>query len=78
MQIGKSYLKNDTEIEKADNTHFTIEDETRLVNNGLAFVFQEGRVSTSSGTERENKYLRPVSTIMRLLTQKDRSIILFR
>ena len=43
-----------------------------MVNNALAFVFQEGRLSTSAGTEIEhNKNLGIVSTIMRLLTQKD-------
>ena len=47
-------------------------DQIRLVNNGLAHNFQEGRLSTSAGTEIEhNKNLGIVSTIMRLLTQKD-------
>ena len=39
---------------------------------GLAYIFQEGRLSTSAGTEIEhNKNRGNVSTIMRLLTQKD-------
>ena len=43
-----------------------------MVNNGLAYIFQEARLSTSAGTEIEhNKNLRNVSTIMRLLTQKE-------
>ena len=43
-----------------------------MVNNGLAYVFQEGRLSTSAGTEIEqNRNLGNVSTILRLLTQKD-------
>ena len=43
-----------------------------MVNNGLAYNFQEGRISTSAGTEIEhNKNLGNVSTIMRLLTHKD-------
>ena len=43
-----------------------------MVNKGLAYIFQEGRSSTSAGTESEhNKNLANVSTIMRLLTQKD-------
>ena len=58
-------------IKKADGTIFTDADSIRLVNNGLAYVFQEGRLSTSSGMEMENKYLGPVSSIMRLLIQKD-------
>ena len=47
-------------------------DNIRLVNNAFAYIFQEARISTSSGTEIEhNKNLGNVSTIMRLLTQKD-------
>ena len=43
-----------------------------MVNNGLAYIFQEGRLFTSAGTEIEhNKNLGNVSTRMRLLTQKD-------
>ena len=43
-----------------------------MVNNGLAYVFQEARISTSAGTEIEhNKNLGNVSTIIRLLTLKD-------
>ena len=43
-----------------------------MVNNGLSYIFQEGRLSTSAGTEIElNKNLGNVSTIMRILTQKD-------
>ena len=44
----------------------------RLVNIGLAYIFREGQLSTSSGTEIENKkYLGPVSTILRLLTENN-------
>ena len=43
-----------------------------MVNNVFAYFFQEGRISTSAGTEIEhNKNLGNVSTTMRLLTQKD-------
>ena len=43
-----------------------------MINNAIAYIFQEGRISTSAGTEIEhNKNLGNVSTIMRLLTQKD-------
>ena len=43
-----------------------------MVNNGLAYFFQEGRLSSSAGTEIEHKKnLGNVSTILRLLTQKD-------
>ena len=43
-----------------------------MVNNAFAYIFQEGRLSTSAGVEIEhNKNLGNVSTIMRLLTEKD-------
>ena len=72
IQIASSYLENDREVKKADGTNFTNADEIRLVNNGLAYIFQEERIYTSAGTEIEqNKNLGSVSTIMRLLTQKD-------
>ena len=72
IQIGNAYLEIDILVRKADRTNFSNADEIRLVNNGLAYIFQEGRLSTSAGTEIEhNKNLRNVSTIMRLLTQKD-------
>ena len=72
IQIGNSYLEIDLEVARADGNNFADADEIRLVNNALAYVFQEGRISTSAGTEIEhNKNLGNVSTIMRLLTQKD-------
>ena len=72
IQIGNSYLEVDMEVRKTDGANFSNADQIRLVNNGLAYIFQEGRLSTSAGTEIEhNKNLGNVSTIMRLLTQKD-------
>ena len=72
IQIGNAYLEIDIEVRKADRTNFAKAVEIRLVNNGLAYIFQEGRLSTSAGTEIEhNKNLGIVSTILRLLTQKN-------
>ena len=72
IQIGNAYLEINILIRKADRTNFTKADEIRLVNNGLSYFFQKGRLSTSAGTEIEhNKNLGNVSLIMRLLTQKD-------
>ena len=60
---------------KVDNTNFINADDSRLVNNGLAYVFQEDRLYTSSGTEIDyKKYLSPVPTNMGLLLQKDRDL----
>ena len=73
IQIGNSYLEIDIEIKKIDpGVALENADNIRLVNNAFAYIFQEGRISTSAGTEIEhNKNLGYVSTIMRLLTQKD-------
>ena len=49
-QIGISYLKIDVEVRKADRTNFIETDEIRLIKNGLAYVFKEGRLSTSART----------------------------
>ena len=49
-----------------------------MVNNAFAYIFQEGRISTSAGTEIEhNKILGNVSTIIRILTQKDGDLSLY-
>ena len=71
IQKVNAFLEIDIEVRKADRTDFTNADEIRFVNNVLAYIFQEVRLSTSAGTEIEhNKNLGKVSTIMRLLTQK--------
>ena len=47
-----------------------------MTNNGLAFVFKEGRLSTTSGGDLEhNKFIGQVSTIMRTLTSKDGDLL---
>ena len=58
IRINDGYLELNIEIKKVDNTIFTNADIIRLVNNGLAYFFQEGRLSISSGTEKENKQIR--------------------
>ena len=73
IQIGNAYLEIDIEVKK-NNPPVVLEnaDNIRLVNNAFAYIFEEERISTSAGTEIEhNKNLGNVSTIMRLLTQKD-------
>ena len=63
-------------IKRADGNAFTIvapeNDIIRLVNNAFAYTFHDARISTSAGVEIEqNKFWGPISTIMRLITQKD-------
>ena len=65
IQVGNDYLEFDILVRKADRTNFANADDIRLVNNGLAYISQEGRISTSAGTEIEHsKNLGNVSTIM--------------
>ena len=70
-------MEFDIRVRKNDNTNFTVandktNDLIRLVNNALAYTIHDARISTSAGVEIEqNKYVGPISTIMRLVTQKD-------
>ena len=77
IQVGNSYLEFDIRIRKANGDPFNIGlapggDTIRLVNNAIAYTIHDARISTSAGVEIEqNKYVGPISTIMRLVTQKD-------
>ena len=54
IQIGNACFEIDILVRKADRTNFANADDIRLVNNGLAYFFQEGRITTSAGTEIEH------------------------
>ena len=76
IQVGNSYLEVDIRVRRADGNPFAIvapgNDKIRLVNNGFAYTIHDARISSSAGVEIEqNKYVGPISTIMRLVTQKD-------
>ena len=76
IQVGNGYLEFDIRIRRDDGNPFTIvapgNDIIRLVNNAFAYTIHDARISTSAGVEIEqNKYVGPISTIMRLVTQKD-------
>ena len=79
MQKSEGYLELERETKKADGTIFTKADDVGLVNSGLAHVFQDGRISTSSGTEM-NKVNKRSGFINHetVNTYGWRSIILFR
>ena len=52
------------------------DDRIRLTNNGLAYVFQEAVLATTSGSNLENnKFVGQISTIMRALTSKDGDLL---
>ena len=77
IQVGNGYLEFDIRIRRANGNAFAIGlapggDIIRLVNNAFAYKIHDARISTSAGVEIEqNKYVGPISTIMRLVTQKD-------
>ena len=77
IQVGNGYLEFDIRIRKSDNANFIVANDNtneviRLVNNAFAYTIHDARISTSAGVEIEqNKYVGPISTIMRLVTEKD-------
>ena len=76
FQVGNGYLEFDIRVRRDDGNRFTFvapgNDVIRLVNNAFTYTIHDARISTSSGIEIEqNKYVGPISTIMRLVTQKD-------
>ena len=76
IQVGDGYLEFDIRIRRDDGNAFTFEapgnDIIRLFNNAFAYTIHDARISTSAGVEIEqNKYVGPISTIMRLVTEND-------
>ena len=70
-QIGNTYLEFDITVRNTAG-NFTNASVIRLVNNTFAFCFKEASITTTGGMDIEvNKYVGPVSTIMRMLTSKD-------
>ena len=58
------------------NTIFHHDDPIRLVNIAFAFCFKEARLSTTLGTDIEtNKFCGQVSTIMRVISNKDGDLL---
>ena len=71
-QVGNGYLEFDITVRKSGATNFHYDDPIRLVNNAFAFCFQEARLSTTLGSDIEhNKFCGQVSTIMRVISNKD-------
>ena len=71
-QVGNAYLEFNTTVRKNDTTNFHHDDPIRLVNNAFAFCFEEARFSTTIVVDFEiNKFSRPVSTLMRVVSNKD-------
>ena len=75
-QIRNAYLEFNLTVRKNDDTNFHFDDPVRLVNNGFAFCFKEGRLSTTIGIDIEiNKFCGQVSTIMKSISNKDGDLL---
>ena len=74
-QIGNAYLEYDITVQNPVAV-FDNNSRIRLTNNGLAHVFQEAVLATTSGSNLEhNKYVGQISTIMRVLASKDGDLL---
>ena len=74
-QIGNAYLEYDITVQNP-NAVFDNNSLIRLTNNGLAYVFQEVVLATTSGSNLEHiEYVGQISTIMRVLTSKDGDLL---
>ena len=71
-QIGNGYLEFDLTVRKIDSTN----DPIRLVINAFAFCLKEAHLSTTLGPDIEtNKFCGQVSTIMRVISNKDGDLL---
>ena len=71
-QIGNSYSEFNITVQKNDETNFHYDDPIRLIKNGFAFCFKEALLPTTLGSDIEiNKLCGQVSTIMRVISNKD-------
>ena len=78
-QIGNAYLEYVITVQHPFQNPpvvFDNDSRIRLTKNGLAYVFQEAVLATTSSSNLEhNKYVGQISTIMRVLTSKDGDLI---
>ena len=75
-QTGNGYLEFSITVRKKDTTNFHQDDPIGLLNNAFAFCFTEGRLSTTIGSDIEqNKFGGQVSTIMKVISNKDGDLL---
>ena len=74
-QIGNAYLEFDVTVQDP-NASFDNNSRIRLTKIGLAYVFQEAVLATTSGSNLEhNKFVGQTSTIIRVITSKDGDLL---
>ena len=75
IQIGNGYLEFDIRVTRSDGDPFTVApklDTIRLLNNAFAYTIHDARISSTSLVEIEQKkFVEPIYTIIRIVTQKD-------
>ena len=70
VQVGNGYLEFDLRVRLDNDNNFADGNLIRLVNNTFAYTIHDARISSSAGVEIEqNKYVGPISTLLRLVTQ---------
>ena len=75
-QIGNAYLEFDMTVRPQNVADaFGVDSPIRLTNNGFAYVFQKGRLSTSTTDLEHNKYCGQISTIMRIISSRDGDLL---
>ena len=75
-QIGNAYLEFDITVGAENAADAFVDDSPiRLTNNGLAYAFQEARLSTSTTDLEHNKYVGQISTIMRVIYSRDGDLL---
>ena len=69
-------MEFDITLRKNDTTGFHEDDPIRLINIAFAFCFKEARLSTTIGSDIEQKKLcGQVSTIMKVISKKDDDLL---
>ena len=75
-QIGNSYLEFNITVRKNDDTNFHYDEPVRLVNNNFDFFKKRSTLGTTIGGEFEfNKFCGQVSTIVRVISNKDGDLL---
>ena len=63
-------------MRREDNSNFTDNSRIRLTNNAFAYCFKEASLGVTSDSDLyQNKYVGPISTILRVLTSKDGDLL---
>ena len=75
-QIGNAYLKFNIPVRAQNAADAFVDDSPiKLTNNGLAYAFQEARLSTSTTDLEHIKYVGQISILMRVISSRDGDLL---